>query len=265
MIYVITHKEFDDKSFCKDGYVVLHVGQNKNMKSYYLRDDVLDNISQKNTSFCELTGLYWVWKNGKEKDDEIVGLIHYRRGFTSKKENLIYSMGGKVPNNIEFSQAQSILHDHDMIVSVPERGFKTVYQTYAKLHHREDMDLTREAIADVCPEYLAAFDKAMKMHFSFIGNLFITRKKMFDEYAEWLFSVFDILEKKIDLGKYEDAYQARVYGFISERLLNVWLIHNHVSYKEIPVYNTQSRSLNLLTRNIERIKKLITLPRRYDY
>lgn len=64
-----------------------------------------------------------------------------------------------------------------MIVPIPEKGFKTVYQTYAKMHHGEDLELTREAISEVCPEYLPDFDKAMNEHFYFNGNMFITRKK----------------------------------------------------------------------------------------
>lgn len=256
MIYVITHKEFDDKSFCKDGYQVLHVGTNTNMKNYYLRDDVSANIAEKNPHFCELTGMYWVWKNGRETADEIVGLVHYRRGFTSKQENRAYSFGGKIPQNIEVSKAKELLKDCDMIVPIPEKGFKTVYQTYAKMHHGEDLELTREAISEVCPQYLPDFDKAMNEHFYFNGNMFITRKKEFDAYASWLFSVYVRLEEKIDLNKYEDTYQARVYGFISERLLNVWLLHNRVNYKELPIFNTEIRSLNGLTKNFGRIKKI---------
>lgn len=256
MIYVITHKEFDDKYFCKEGYVVLHVGKNNNLKSYYLRDDIGDNIANKNLNFCELTGLYWIWKNAKEKLNDITGLIHYRRGFTTKYENLIYSFGGKIPKNIEIDKVKKILKKYDMIVPIPEKGFKTVYQTYAKMHHEEDLKLTREVILNICPEYVKEFDQAMNKHYYFNGNMFITKKSIFDSYAKWLFSLYNQLEKKIDINKYEDSYQARVFGFISERLLNVWLLHNKINYKKLPMYNTEIRSMNILTRNFKRIKKL---------
>lgn len=215
------------------------------------------SISSKNPNFCELTGLYWIWKNGLESQNDIVGLIHYRRGFTNKKSNIIYSLGGKVPENIEYEKFKVILKKYDMVVPIPEKGFKTVYQTYSKMHNEEDLILTRKVISDLYPEYLRAFDYAMNAHYYFNGNMFVTRKEMLDQYADWLFSIYKQLEKLIDLNKYENTYQSRVYGFISERLLNVWLVFNKVNYKKMPMFNTEIRSLNSLTRNIKRVKKFI--------
>ena len=58
-----------------------------------IRDNIGDNISKKNVNYCELTGLYWIWKNKlcveKEfDDDKYYGLAQYRRMFVLSGDDL---------------------------------------------------------------------------------------------------------------------------------------------------------------------------------
>ena len=255
MIYVVTHKRFDDQNFCKEGYTVLHVGNNTDCKETYLRDDQCDNIAYKNANYCELTGMYWLWKNAKEKESDIIGLIHYRRGFTKRISNLLYSLHGPIPKNLDMNCVRRILNKYEAIVPVPEYSAKTVYKSYKQLHYGEDLLLVRKAIKHVCCDYLSEFDKAMNSHHYFNGNMIITTKKLFDAYTNWLFSVFDVVEKHIDMDKYDSDYQRRVFGFLSERLLAVWLSYNDVKYKKMPIYNTEIRSENILSENYKKLKR----------
>ena len=135
----------------------------------------------------------------------------------------------------------------------------TVWNSYSERHVREDMELTRQTIEDVCPEYTAAFDCVMKKHELFYANVLICKKKILNKYAQWLFTVLFELEKKIDLNKYEDPYQARVFGFLAERLLNVWVVHKKLRVKEFPLFNTEVKSDNLFDRTGKRLRNLFLM------
>lgn len=64
-------------------------------------------------------------------------------------------------------------------------------------------------------------------------NMFITPWEHFNGYSEWLFSILFELEKRVKLSAYPD--QARLFGYLSERLINVYCIKNHLRIKYIPV------------------------------
>ena len=261
MIYVITHKKFKDEIVDRKHYQILHVGINDDCKSDYLRDDSGENIASKNRSYCELTGLYWIWKNGKENPDDLTGLVHYRRYFTTEREDVLYTYFHLMPKLLDYKKIELDLMNVDAILPKHVSIIRTVREFYSDLHIGEDLDLTRASIKEVCPEYLDAFDEVMNEHYFYFANMIICKKHILDSYCEWLFKVIENLEKKIDLSKYEDEYQARVFGFISERLLQVWVHKKKLSIKEYPVFNTEERRITIFRKNMNRIKKLMNRKR----
>ena len=206
-IYVITHKKIEE--IPDPMYIPLQVGKMGKEDLGYLGDDTKDHISGKNPSYCELTGIYWLWKN---IECDVIGICHYRRYFVKGKkllsqdyiENTIQSYPIIVPNS-------SCVKDAD------------AYAHYAKRHYRKDLDVCREVIAEKHPDYLPAFDYAMETILVSVGNMWITRKTIFDRYCEWLFDILFEVEKRLNLEEYDD-YQKRVMGFLAERLFRVWLL-----------------------------------------
>ena len=80
-ILVCCHK--DDIYVNQEPYLPLQVGKAlSDLDLGLLGDNTGDNISVKNKSYCELTGLYWAWKNLKGID--VIGLCHYRRYFDKR-------------------------------------------------------------------------------------------------------------------------------------------------------------------------------------
>ena len=109
-IIVSCHK--DDILVNQEPYLPIHVGKALNTNDLGIAgDDTGDNISSKNKSYCELTGLYWAWKNLKGVD--IIGLCHYRRYFDFHNQCqpiLPYTKFGKDSfNKLDYSVPPSII------------------------------------------------------------------------------------------------------------------------------------------------------------
>lgn len=205
-IYVVTHKKY--KIYKDEIYIPISVGDN-NLP--YLSDREGDNISNKNESFCELTALYWIWKNSNY---DVVGLNHYRR----------YFKGNKIINQEEI---EYILKRKDIIIPSPyNTRLLTVEQQYSSCHYKEDYNKCRELMYTMYPEYKESFEKISKRHYLYNCNMLICNKKLLNEYSNWLFPILFELEKIIDTSDY-NSYNKRVIGFLAERLFNVWLEKNN--------------------------------------
>lgn len=238
-MYVITHKHFNYHNL-PDGYTPLLVGADKNANpDRFLQDNTGLNISSKNPSFCELTGLYWMWKNSAE---QTIGLSHYRRYFSKYTDpNLLFFstlIKGKV-EPIETSQLDTLLNKYDWVVAKPQIGGKgTIWQQFAHFHNEKDMKIVRNVINTLTPEYLPAFDNVMAQRSASFYNMFYTKKAELDSYASWVFPILFEVEKRVDISTY-DSYQQRLFGFLAERLFNVWLYKRNAKLKYLVEYNNE--------------------------
>lgn len=229
-VFVATHKkaEFPNNSI----YVPIQVGAFNKDKFLKVTDDTFKNISKKNSYFCELTATYWILKNDKS---DIIGLTHYRRYFFSRHTNEMSCV-------LKKKEIEDILKKYDIIVPFKTYIFlhKNVKAAYVKIHKESDYNTCREIIMEKYPEFLDAFDKVSNSRSFYACNMFISNKKIFDEYYNWLFDILFELEKRIDISSY-DSYNKRIFGFLSERLFNVWLEYKRLNIKEMPVYNVNKK------------------------
>lgn len=226
-VLIATHKEYH---MPEDSlYLPLHVGKESSCVSLpYAGDNTGKHISAKNKHYCELTAVYWAWKN---LDSDFVGLAHYRRHFNLRKPGLFCK--DKFPYILSSKEADSLLEKYSVLLPKPRNYFiETNYSHYIHAHPAESMDITRNIISDLFPEYLSAFDTVMHRTKAHMFNMFIMKKKLFHSYCEWLFTILFELEQRLDISSY-DAYNQRIFGFVSELLLDVFLEKNKITYKEI--------------------------------
>lgn len=176
-----------------------------------LCDDTGDNISDKNIRYCELTALYWAWKN--DVTSEYKGISHYRRRFRLSDQVLDDISGNYF----------------DFILTVPIVNFDTVRIQFGRDHSEDIWKAVEKVVFEICPEYSDGLKEVGEGIIYFGYNMFIAKRKCFDDYAEWLFPILFGCERRI--GDIEDRYQNRYAGFIAERLLLVYLKYNQSKYK----------------------------------
>lgn len=173
-------------------------------------DNIGDNISAKNREYCELTALYWIWKNTRAK---YVGLCHYRRHFELNDSQLLQLSESNI----------------DIVVTIPILNFPSVGEVYAQDHNEDDWKIMMEGIKEISPEYVATAKSVQDGIYYYAYNMFIARKTIFDAYCQWLFPILNYCEKRCR--KKESIYQNRYIGFLAERLLTIYIRHHEEKYK----------------------------------
>lgn len=229
-IVVATHKKYE---MPKDNmYLPVQVGKEGKESIGYQGDNEGENISIKNLNYCELTGLYWAWKN---LDFEYIGLSHYRRHFCLKKKSK-----NVFDNILTYNEASGILNKTDIILPKKRNYYiENLYDHYEHTLYIEPLDETRKIIEEKHPDYLNEFDKLHTRTSAHMFNMLVMKKDILNDYCEWLFDILFELEKRIDSSKY-DAFHARFYGRVSELLLDVWINTNNLEYQEVKVIDMEN-------------------------
>lgn len=222
-LLTVTHKKFnlpENDSM----YFPIYAGKDDNNDMNISGDATKSNISYLNPLINECTALYWFWKNTNYK---YVGLCHYRRYF------------GDGNGYLRSDKIYEFLKNYDMIVT------KSIYiyplsvkgqlrDTLQKDSFDVGFNLVRNILSEKYPEYVSDFDEYFSGHLIHSCNMFITTRSVLDRYCTWLFDIIIPAAESIDVSAY-DSYSKRVIGFMAERLLSLWVLHNGLKIKEVPM------------------------------
>lgn len=242
-MYIITHKQFENR-IQTEGYKTIQVGAYKGHISADFYDDIGDNISKKNPNYCELTGIYWLWKNSQ---DPYIGISHYRRFFT-------HSFNAK--KALTSNEIDKLLSKYEVILPFHAKYKKSIADDYCEISGKmEDLEKVGVILERMWPDYAEDYKSFLAGNRCTLYNMMIINKEKYDEYCSWLFGILFELEKSVDLNQYND-YQKRIYGFLAERLLNVWIIHNKLKACEVGVIPTEEKR-SLLVRILTGCKRTL--------
>jgi len=213
----------------------------------FFLDNTGDNISSHNRSFCELTTLYWAWKN---KEADYYGFCHYRRlfSFSTRPLQRKRQLGVYPFKHLSEKALQELCWDEDAVYAAIE-GYDFIVaqhidtkELYAKSilgHWADAPDLRNEdyerflGILKETYPHLSEIALSFSQGRSFYPcNMFIARKEILDEYCSILFDVLQRFEECADM-THSRIEEMRVTGHLAERFCGIYYeyLRREGSYK----------------------------------
>ena len=233
-IFICTHKNFVSPVNNSSYKIITLDNSNLQISNTTLQvfDDTRgDSISYKQKGYCELSGIYWVWKNYKSTA-KYIGFNHYRRYFSFMDD---------------IDQVDNIFKTHNIITPTPYiyPEWHTIRYQYSKGVSVQDLDLIEKIIQKRHPEYSLSYLTHIRHgNVLYATNMFIMKVEDFDKYCNWLFDILFEYDKQNNINNNNDIinminnrqttyyentveYQSRVHGFLAERLFTLYVLHNY--------------------------------------
>lgn len=210
-------------------------------------DNTGENISSLNRTFCEMTGVYWAWKNLIELGTpDYIGFMQYRRHFIlndffenapCNEEKLAYKVVHfKNVNNVNYqhkiacskSNFEALLIDYDCILPMKsdlkainvKGGITSIWDDWVCRIpgvHVDDLILLEDIFGQMHPDARESFSKYLESSKKLMYNMFITSKTIFNEYCSWIFPILFRLNELLDTSCYS-LNGKRTLGYLSEIL-----------------------------------------------
>ena len=235
-IFVVHHRPF--WTYESSLFQPIQAGKHSSLVALnMIGDDTGDNISSKNPLYCEMTAIYWAWKNRSPGD--FVGFFHYRRYLNSNPSGSPLSLSnwrvsGRIPAE-SFIDEQAIcelMREYDILLPHPlQFRRETIAQQYCKAHDSKSWNILEELLQELYPEHWPIVERTFNKHEGYMTNRFIMRDSLFQEYCDWIFPLLFELERRVPA-------QPRIYGFMAERLTTFFIEIqkeiNKIKIKELP-------------------------------
>jgi hypothetical protein len=205
------------------------------------KDNNGKNISFLNPFYCELTVLYWAWKN---RTADVVGLYHYRRYLSYLPDNAMenpehLTRVDETEQNIRYlssnDQKQALINKlraYDFVIPRKFTQMPSIGVLYRQLHRPEPWDAFMSVMRKKYqPEQVDAYFNASDR--TTICNMFVTKWTHFDNYCTDLFDVIDQAYQIV--GSPFSDWHNRYPGFLAERFLGFWLHKHRMTTAEVPL------------------------------
>lgn len=227
-----------------------------------LNGNTCDNISNLNGIYCEMTAMYWAWKNIKNKysDIEYIGLCHYRRFFYIKNNiirdwlkvnyckikeilkiifakklsislcNLEYKTNSVNSVKLEKSNKKlcKIIEKYDIITTKPSISTNTNIYSFFSVIGREYINCLTKIIDEYYFDYSETYYKTILGNTLHTANMLILKMDLFNDYCEFIFGVLEkhremMVKDGIVFSPEKEKIYSRISGYLSEILTSVYI------------------------------------------
>lgn len=183
------------------------------------------NISNKNVNYCELTALYWIWKNrisdrgmsdykaGKIQSEKYFGLFHYRRFLDLREKDL----------------KRLAMGDIDVVLPYPTVHIPDIREHHARYIKESDWDAVLQALKELEPEYYSACNGIFSQEYLYNYNILVAKAGVLKNYCEWLFPILERVEE-LTVPKGGDRAD-RYIGYIGETMLTLYFMYHNKKLK----------------------------------
>ena len=225
-----------------------------------------DNISKDNNIYCEMTAMYWAWKNIDNLYPNInyVGLCHYRRFFNVNwtltdslkvlAKKLLYIIAAVVKKKVYGIEAMTMIKsvssskmkinskklsefivNYDVVATRPFQMLLCDTDMFFQVIGRKYIELLTEIVDNEFSEYAGAFHEQLRSNKLYAQNMIILKKELLDEYCSF---VFGVLQRHLELTRErnicEDPISELTYdrlsGYLSEILTSTFIRHAKSKY-----------------------------------
>lgn len=173
-------------------------------------DDMGENISVKNTNYCELTVLYWLWKNSlpQKYGADYYGLFHYRR-ILQLDENDLHRL-----------KEQQI----DVILPYPMMHEPDIREHHGRYIKETDWEAMLRALQELQPAYAEAFTDILRQPYMYNYNMLVAKAEVLADYCAWLFPILERTEALSSPRGWERG--DRYIGYLGENLLTLYFMYH---------------------------------------
>ncbi len=166
------------------------------------RDDTGDNISRKNRMYCEMTAVYWIWRN---TDHDWIGIEHYRRHLLVKPEMLKENVDAIMP-------LPYICYPHEMA-------------QFLRFTTENVLNALFRALEDLHPHEYEDYYKILYGKYQYTYDLVCARRYVFDNYCRWFFEITEYMEENMS-EEVPELIETRAFSYVAEVLTNLYFMYH---------------------------------------